>query len=90
VEADQATRTQVLDENHEIVGTEYYRLDDEALENELDAARITHRDSAFNGFEVVAGYRGMPGDPPAPFLCIRSALRGDLHAFIVQSQGSAE
>src|SRR5437764_224205 len=45
---------QQLDEDHEIVGTEYYRLDDEALQAELDAARITHRDSAFNGFEVIA------------------------------------
>ena len=88
LDADQATHTQVLDENHEIVGTEYYRLDDEALQSELDAARITHRDSAFNGFEIIAGYRGIPGDPPAPFLCVRSALRDDLHAFIVQSQES--
>lgn len=77
-------RTQALDEEHELVGTEYYRLDDEALQSELDAARITHRDSAFAGFEVIAGYRGIPGDPQDPFLCIRSALRGDLHAFIVK------
>lgn len=76
---------QVLDETHEIVGTEYYRLDDEALKSELDAARITHRDSAFNGFEIVAGYRGIPGEPAAPFLCVRSALRDDLHAFVVHS-----
>lgn len=83
---DDATHTQALDESHEIVGTEYYRIDDQALQSELDAARITHRDSAFNGFEVIAGYRGIPGEPAAPFLCIRSALRDDLHAFIVQAQ----
>ena len=77
-------RTQALDEEHELVGTEYYRLDDEALQSELNAARITHRDSAFAGFEVIAGYRGIPGDPQDPFLCIRSALRSDLHAFIVK------
>jgi predicted DNA-binding ribbon-helix-helix protein len=83
--ADQATHTQALDAEHEIVGNEYYRLDDEALQSELDAARITHRDSAFNGFEVIAGYRGIPGEPLAPFLCVRSALRDDLHAFIVKT-----
>jgi predicted DNA-binding ribbon-helix-helix protein len=82
---DQASHTQALDDEHEIVGAEYYRLDDTALRSELDAARITHRDSAFNGFEVIAGYRGIPGDPAAPFLCIRSTLRGDLHAFIVKN-----
>lgn len=76
--------TQQLDEDHEIIGTEYYRLGDEALQAELDAARITHRDSAFDGFEVIAGYRGIPGDPQAPFLAVRSAIRGDLHAFIVK------
>lgn len=88
--ADDAMHTQTLDESHEIIGTEYYRLDDQALQSELDAARITHRDSAFNGFEVIAGYRGLPGEPAAPFLCIRSALRDDLHAFIVQSQEFAQ
>jgi predicted DNA-binding ribbon-helix-helix protein len=82
--------TQALDENHEIVGSEYYRLDDEALQSELDAARITHRDSAFAGFEVIAGYRGIPGDPQDPFLCIRSAMRGDLHAFIVKREWAHE
>lgn len=86
--ADAATHTQALDESHEIIGAEYYRLDDEALRSELEAARITHRDSAFNGFEVIAGYRGIPGEPAAPFLCIRSGLRDDLHAFIVQAQES--
>lgn len=80
--------TEVLDEHHEIIGTEYYRIDDEALQSELDAARITHRDNAFDGFEVIAGYRGIPGERAAPFLCIRSVLRDDLHAFIVQSQES--
>lgn len=80
--------TEVLDEHHEIIGTEYYRIDDEALQSELDAAHVTHRDNAFNGFEVIAGYRGIPGEPAAPFLCIRSALRDDLHAFIVHSQES--
>jgi predicted DNA-binding ribbon-helix-helix protein len=89
LDADQETHTQVLDESHEIIGTEYYRLDDEALQSELGAARITHRDSAFNGFEVIAGYRGIPGDPQSPFLCIRSALRDDLHAFIVQTSQDA-
>lgn len=85
LKADQASHTQALDDEHEIIGTEYYRIDDEALQIELDAARITHRDSAFNGFEVIAGYRGIPGEPPAPFLCVRSALRDDLHAFIVKA-----
>jgi len=82
--------TEVLDEHHEIVGREYYRIDDEALQSELVAAQITHRDSAFNGFEVIAGYRGIPGEPAAPFLCIRSALRDDLHAFIVQNQEAVQ
>lgn len=81
--------TQVLDLGHEIVGTEYYRLDDEALASELETARITHRDSAFVGFEVIAGYRGMAGEPPEPFLCIRSALRDDMHAFIVKTHQDA-
>ena len=82
---DNEASTQVLDEHHEIIGTEYYRLDDEALKSELDAARITHRDSAFAGFEIIAGYRGIPGDPEAPFLCVRSTLRGDMSAFIVKA-----
>jgi predicted DNA-binding ribbon-helix-helix protein len=82
---DNDVSTQVLDEHHEIIGTEYYRLDDEALNSELDAARVTHRDSAFAGFEVIAGYRGIPGEPQAPFLCVRSTLRGDLSAFIVKA-----
>ena len=82
--------TQQLDDDHEIIGTEYYRLDDEALQSELDAARITHRDSAFVGFEVIAGYRGIPGEPQDPFLCIRSALRGDLHAFVVKTDGASQ
>lgn len=87
---DNETSTQVLDEHHEIIGTEYYRLDDEALKSELDAARVTHRDSAFLGFEVIAGYRGILGEPQAPFLCVRSMLRGELHAFIVKTdQGVA-
>lgn len=87
IDANQAT--QALDEDHEIVGTQYYRLDDEALASELETARITHRDSAFNGFEVIAGYRGMAGEPPEPFLCIRSALRDDMHAFIVKTHQDA-
>lgn len=88
---DNEASTEVLDQDHEIIGTEYYRLDDEALKSELHAARITHRDSAFNGFEVIAGYRGIPGEPPAPFLCIRSALRDDLHVFMVKAgQESAQ
>lgn len=82
---DNEASTQVLDQHHEIIGTEYYRLDDEALKSELDAARITHRDSAFAGFEVIAGYRGIPGEPQAPFLCVRSTLRDDLSAFIVKA-----
>lgn len=82
--------TQVLDVDHEIVGTEYYRLDDEALKSELDASRITHRDSAFSGFEIIAGYRGIPGEPQAPFLCVRSTLRGDLSAFIVKADQGAQ
>lgn len=82
---DNEISTQILDEDHEIIGTEYYRLDDEALKSELDAASITHRDSAFSGFEIIAGYRGIFGDPGAPFVCVRSMLRGDLHAFIVKT-----
>jgi predicted DNA-binding ribbon-helix-helix protein len=87
---DNEASTQVLDEDHEIVGTEYYRLDDDALKSELDAARITHRDSSFAGFEIVAGYRGIPGDPQAPFLCVRSTLRGDMSAFIVKADQGAQ
>jgi predicted DNA-binding ribbon-helix-helix protein len=82
---DMEARTQVLDQDHEIIGKEYYRIDDEALQSELDVARVTHRDSAFDGFEIIAGYRGVPGEPAAPFLCVRSALRDDMHAFIVQT-----
>lgn len=87
---DLEARTQVLDQDHEIIGSEYYRIDDAALESELSTAQITHRDSAFNGFEIIAGYRGIPGEPPAPFMCIRSALRDDLHAFIVHSQETSQ
>lgn len=87
---DAEVATQQMDMDHEIIGTEYYRLDDEALTSELDAARITHRDSAFDGFEVIAGYRGVAGDPQDPFLCIRSAIRGDLHAFIVKREWAQE
>jgi predicted DNA-binding ribbon-helix-helix protein len=81
--------TEVLDQDHEIIGREYYRIDDEALQSELEAAEVTHRDSAFAGFEVIAGYRGVPGEPQAPFLCVRSNLRDDLNLFIVQADKGA-
>lgn len=87
---DMEGRTQVLDQDHEIIGKEYYRINDEALQNELDVAQITHRDSAFNGFEIIAGYRGVPGESAAPFMCVRSAMRDDMHAFIVRPQEAAE
>ena len=69
---------------HPLVGQAYYRLDDEALQIELDAADITERDAAFTSFELITGFRSKSfGDPQQPFLCIRNLLRDQLHLFIV-------
>lgn len=70
-----------LPESHPIVGTGYYRLDDDTLKIELDGAQITTRDDSFEGFTLLIGTRSKSFGSQ-PFVCIQNRLKDALHLFI--------
>lgn len=76
-----ATEQETLPEESPIIGSGYYRLDDDMLKAELDGARITSRDDSFEGFTLLIGTRdkSFGGEP---FICIQNRLKDALHLFI--------
>ena len=78
-----AAQPAALPEPHPIIGSGYHRLDDDLLAVQLDGARITTRDDAFEGFTLLAGTRA-EASGGQPFICIQNRLRGGLHLFILQ------
>ena len=78
-----AAQAVVLPEPHPIIGAGYHRLDDDLLAVQLDGARITARDDAFEGFTLIVGTRA-EASGGQPFVCIQNRLRGGLHLFIAQ------
>lgn len=79
---DKSVGSEILADEHPIVGTGYYRLDDQSLSIELENARITLRDDSFEGFTLIVGYRDITYGGNA-FLCVENRLRDGLHLFIV-------
>ena len=75
-----AAQPAALPEPHPIIGSGYHRLDDDLLAVQLDGARITTRDDAFEGFTLLAGTRA-EASGGQPFICIQNRLRGGLHLF---------
>lgn len=72
-----------LQQDHPIVGTGYYCLDDETLAAELDSADITERNDGFEGFTLIVGYRAKSLGGNA-FICIENRLKGGFHLFIAK------
>lgn len=85
-ESEISTGTQDIGVDHPIVGSGYHRLDDQALQLELEGATITARDGSFVGFELFVGYRdkGFGGEP---FIAIKNRLRDATHLFISPEAG---
>lgn len=78
-----AAQAAALPEPHPIIGSGYHRLDDDLLAVQLDGARITVSDDAFEGFTLLVGTRS-EASGGEPFVCIQNRLRGGLHLFITQ------
>lgn len=78
-----AAQPVALPEPHPIIGSGYHRLDDDLLAVQLDGARVTTRDDAFEGFTLLVGTRS-EACGGQPFVCIQNRLRGGLHLFITQ------
>ncbi len=85
VEPVAAAQAVALPEPHAIAGTGYQRLDDDLLAVQLDGARITARDDAFEGFTLIVGTRS-EASGGQPFVCVQNRLRGGLHLFILQER----
>jgi len=66
---------------HEITGNDYWRLNDEQLEQELAGATITTRDNSFVAFTLITGYRSKEYGGEA-FVIVQNALRDGLHLMI--------
>lgn len=74
-----------LIEEHPILGTGYYRLDDKTLALELEGAEITLRDDSFEGFTLIVGYRDRANGGKG-FVCVQNRLREGLHLFIAREE----
>ena len=85
VEPVAAAQAVALPEPHAIAGAGYQRLDDDLLAVQLDGARITARDDAFEGFTLIVGTRSEVSGGQ-PFVCVQNRLRGGLHLFIAQGE----
>lgn len=85
-ESEKATGTRDVVEDHPIVGSGYHRLDDQALQLELEGATITARDASFIGFELIVGYRDKSFGQE-PFVAIKNRLHDAPHLFIAPEAG---
>ncbi len=66
---------------HEIIGSGYWRLNDEQLKSELEGAVITIRDNSFTAFTFIMGYRNKSAGGE-PFVIVQNELRDGLHLMI--------
>lgn len=77
---------QQIDDVHPIVGNGYHRLDDQALQIELDGATTVIHDGSFEGFELIVGYRA-ESYGGEPFVAIKNRLRDAPHLLIAPEVG---
>jgi len=77
-----------IGEDHPIIGNGYYRLDDTALDLELDGATVVARDGSFESFELIVGYRSKSFGSE-PFMAIKNRLRDARHLFIAPQVGES-
>ncbi len=85
-ESGETIGTQEVEESHPIIGSGYHRLDDQALQLELEGATITVRDGSFVGFELIVGYRDKSFGRE-PFIAIKNRLHDAPHLFISPEVG---
>ncbi|UCV07384.1 hypothetical protein [Dechloromonas denitrificans] len=85
-ESETAASARDVGEDHPIIGTGYHRLDDQALQLELEGATITARDGSFVGFELIVGYRDKSFGQE-PFIAIKNRLHDAPHLFISPEAG---
>jgi predicted DNA-binding ribbon-helix-helix protein len=76
-----ASGTAELNEVHEIVGTGYYRLDDDQLASELASASIITKDDSFGSFVLHIGRRSTSYGGES-FVIVENMLKGHLHLMI--------
>lgn len=76
-----APGTAELNEVHEIVGTGYYRLDDDQLASELADASIITKDDSFGSFVLHIGRRPTSYGGES-FVIVENMLKGQLHLMI--------
>ena len=69
----------VVVEDHPIVGRNYQRLNNDALNDFLANARIMDTDARFMSFSLVYGTHG---HKKTPFLCVKNRLEDGLHLLI--------
>lgn len=70
-----------LDEPHEVIGSGYYRIDDDQLASELADATTITKDNSFGSFVLHIGRRSTSygGEP---FVIVENLLKGQLHLMI--------